>query len=254
MGCGNDSVVCNINDVMLILNQSNKNISAIQSLIDNIPQVSSKPKKGFNIKEAVTGYYQTYKETLDEVYIATKKIQKFIYKSQLLQIKELVEPQEATAKVANSQLSANTVSSKELNSTFTENTLVISETQGKIILPYKLEEVNRILFTHKDTYSSLEDVINKLYTLPISNYKHSSVARFREAYKLMSKSNGSSKLKALSLASELFMNYNLHPAIITACKSVDELDVYLACLEDNTLQDFRFFDIKYEIPPIAVNT
>ena len=70
----------------------------------------------------------------------------------------------------------------------------------------------------------------------------------------MSKSNGSSKLKALSLASELFMNYNLHPAIITACKSVDELDVYLACLEDNTLQDFRFFDIKYEIPPIAVNT
>ena len=29
MDCGNDSVVCNINDVMLILNQSNKNISAI---------------------------------------------------------------------------------------------------------------------------------------------------------------------------------------------------------------------------------
>ena len=58
-----------------------------------------------------------------------------------------------------------------------------------------------------------------------------------------------SKMKALSLASELFTNYNLHPAIITACKSLDELDIYLACLDDNTLDDFPFFDIKYEIAP-----
>ena len=62
----------------------------------------------------------------------------------------------------------------------------------------------------------------------------------------------SSKLKAISLASELFGNYNLHPAIITACNSLDELDIYLACLEDNVLGDFKFFDIKYEIPPVVV--
>ena len=50
---------------------------------------------------------------------------------------------------------------------------------------------------------------------------------------------------------ELFINYNLHPAIITACNSLNELDIYLACLEDDTLEDFKFFSIKYEIAPIA---
>ena len=44
------------------------------------------------------------------------------------------------------------------------------------------------------------------------------------------------------------LNYNLHPAIITACKNLNELDIYIACLEDNTLDEFEFFDIKYEIP------
>jgi hypothetical protein len=44
----------------------------------------------------------------------------------------------------------------------------------------------------------------------------------------------------------------LHPAIITACKSIDELDIYLSCLEDNQLDDFKIFDIKYEILPKVV--
>ncbi|MBS5854436.1 MAG: hypothetical protein KIC56_04340 [Clostridium sp.] len=41
----------------------------------------------------------------------------------------------------------------------------------------------------------------------------------------------------------------MHPAIITACKSIDELDIYLSCLEDNQLDDFKIFDIKYEMLP-----
>ena len=48
---------------------------------------------------------------------------------------------------------------------------------------------------------------------------------------------------------ELFGNYNLHPAVISACKNLDELDIYLACLEDNSLNDFTFFNVKFEVPP-----
>ena len=257
---GNDDVVCQINDVMLILNQSNMKVSAIQNLINTLPKVSPKSKLTSKLEEDLAQYYETYKETLADVYSATGKIEKFVHKCQLSQIPKFAKAKKSTRKATTSETesktlpSISTISATELDSSFTENTLIISETQGKIILPYTLKEVNRIWFTNQKTYSSYKDVIDKLYTLPIGNYKPSSVARFREAYKLASKSNGSSKLKSLSLASELFMNYNLHPAIITACKSVDELDVYLACLEDNTLQDFKFFDIKYEIPPIAVNT
>ena len=97
-------------------------------------------------------------------------------------------------------------------------------------------------------YHSIEEVVNKLYTKPISYYKFSPIARFKEAYKLVKDRAKLSRLKALSLAFELFGNYSLHPAIITACKSIDELDIYLACLEENDLDDFKFFNIKYEVP------
>lgn len=97
-------------------------------------------------------------------------------------------------------------------------------------------------------YHSIEEVINKLYTRPISNYRFSAISRFKEAYKLVKQKEKGSTFKALGLAIELFGNYNLHPAIITACKSLNELDVYLACLDENELNDFKFFDIKYDIP------
>lgn len=43
-----------------------------------------------------------------------------------------------------------------------------------------------------------------------------------------------------------------HPAIIASCKSIDDLDIYLACLEDNRLDSFDKFKIKYEIPPAKI--
>ena len=45
----------------------------------------------------------------------------------------------------------------------------------------------------------------------------------------------------------------LHPAIITACRNLDELDVYLDCLEKNELDDFKIFKIKYELHPLVIN-
>ena len=44
----------------------------------------------------------------------------------------------------------------------------------------------------------------------------------------------------------------LHPAIISACRSLDELDVYLDCLEKNEVDDFKIFKIEYELHPILV--
>ena len=87
-----------------------------------------------------------------------------------------------------------------------------------------------------------------MYTKPISYYKFSPVSRFKETFKLVKEREKGSTFKALSLAFELLGNYNLHPAVITACNSLDELDIYLACLDDNTLEDFHFFNVKYEIP------
>lgn len=128
------------------------------------------------------------------------------------------------------------------------NTLLISEIKNIVVLPYTVSDLQEILNTSQD-YSSLQDVIDKVYTIPIDRYKNSSVARFKEAYNLMRKKENSSILDSLNLALELSFNRFLNPAIITACKNLDELDVYLDCLSSNELDKFNLFNIKYEILP-----
>ena len=44
-------------------------------------------------------------------------------------------------------------------------------------------------------------------------------------------------------------NYKLNPIIIAACRNLDELDIYLDCLETNQLYDFKCFEIKFEVLP-----
>lgn len=145
------------------------------------------------------------------------------------------------------------IDNNSTDSKYTENVLIISEMQEKVFLPYKLNDVSQILLENMDKYTSIDDVIEKEYTVPYERYKFSAISRFKEAYTLVKNNNGSF-LKAFSLASELFSNFNLHPAIITACKNLDELDIYLACLEDNVLDEFDIFDIQFEIRPIIKNS
>lgn len=49
------------------------------------------------------------------------------------------------------------------------------------------------------------------------------------------------------------LNYSLNPAVIAACRNEDELDIYLDCLEENELEQFDIFDIKYVSAPMIVN-
>ena len=100
---------------------------------------------------------------------------------------------------------------------------------------------------YDNNYSSVSEIISKVYTRPLALYKHAARSRFREAYDLIINKEHGTKKQALDLGLELMFNSSLHPAIITACKSLDELDVYLSCLEYNELQDFKFFKVEYDI-------
>ena len=128
------------------------------------------------------------------------------------------------------------------------DTLIISEIKNKVFLPYSVTELNEKLNNNKN-YRNLEDVINKEYIIPFDRYKNSIIARFRETYNLMRKKEKASITDSLDLALELSFNNLLNPAIITACKSLDELDIYLDCLNSNELDKFTIFKIKYEILP-----
>lgn len=126
-------------------------------------------------------------------------------------------------------------------------TLVISEEDGKVYLPYTKAEVKEDMAQNKG--KKISELIEENYVLPLDRYKNSMKARFREGYKLMHEREGKSRRNAFFLGLELMFETNLHPAIISACKNLEELDIYLDCLEDNELEKFSCFKIIYKSLP-----
>ena len=250
-----------LNESTAILNKSNTNISSIQKLLKAVDKldesVDSLPVA--QIKEKVDAYNKKFTTLINPMYKNTAKIENFLHQISVIDIAKLLKSsqkqiRQELLKIENeNNEDENTITAEEIDTSFLEKTLIISEIQGKVILPYRLEKVKSVLVHNTDKYKSLQDVIDNLYTRPLDYYKVPSLSRFREAYKLVTEREHGSKIRALILASELFMNYNLHPAIISACRNVDQLDIYLACLEDNALDEFKFFSIKYEITPAVIN-
>lgn len=129
------------------------------------------------------------------------------------------------------------------------NTLYISEKTQKAYLPFFYDEVKKTFLASKDTYKVMQDVVNSLYILPLEKFKNPSISRFREAFYLMRKKENQSLSKALDLGLELMFKHELNPIIISACRNLDELDIYLDCLDKNELFDFKCFEIKFEVMP-----
>ena len=132
-------------------------------------------------------------------------------------------------------------------------TLVISEQDGKVYLPYTKDDVKEELVQNKG--KKISELIEQKYILPLDKFKNSMRARFREGYNLMYKREGKSRKSAFMLGLELMFETNLHPAIISACKNLQELDIYLDCLEDNELEKFSCFEIIYKsLPTLRKNS
>lgn len=127
--------------------------------------------------------------------------------------------------------------------------LLISEKDQKAYLPYYFNKIEEIFMESNNKYKTLQDVVNTLYVLPLNKFKNSSIARFREAFQLIRQKEKGSISKALDLALELMFKYDLNPIVIAACRNLDELDIYLDCLDKNELYEFPCFKIKFEVAP-----
>jgi len=134
------------------------------------------------------------------------------------------------------------------------STLLISEIQNKVILPYTGDEVGKIIKSEENCYQTEQEVIDNIFTRKLEDFKDLHAARFNEAYELATKKENYSKIDGIKLGLELFGERYLHPAIIAACRNTDELDVYIDCLHKNELNEFKIFDIKYELYPMVIKT
>lgn len=136
----------------------------------------------------------------------------------------------------------------ELNP-YDNNTLIISEKDQFAYLPFFYEDIKNIYKNEKSSYPTLQDVVNQNYIIPLNKFKNSTFSRFREAFQLMRKKEKASIPKSLDLGLEMMFRYELNPIVISACRNLDELDIYLNCLDEKDTYDFPCFQIRYEITP-----
>lgn len=131
--------------------------------------------------------------------------------------------------------------------------LVISEKEQKAYLPFFYSEVQELFKNSCGQYPTLQDVVDNLYVVGLERFKNSAISRFKESFHLIRNKEKGSITKALDLALELMFKSELNPIVIAACRNLDELDIYLDCLDKNELDDFTCFSIKFEIMPHLTN-
>lgn len=130
------------------------------------------------------------------------------------------------------------------------DTLLISEEEEKVFLPYTAEDLEKELLENENL--TVADIIETKHIVPLKNYKNPMKARFKEAFNLMRYRENKSFSESLMLGLELMFESALHPAIISACKNLQELDIYLDCLDDNELEKFSCFKIVYKAMPMLM--
>lgn len=247
-----------ISDASEYLSKINKNIEIYTNLLEQLESIKNNldtVKYNITVSE-ITKYNKELSSNTTQIMRNNVDIEKFIHSMSSIDVSEYISIDaldKVTETVEPEDTKKNTKTTRKRKSTskLADDTLIISEIDGTVTLPYKVTDLKRILRKNPEKYTSLSDIILDQYTVPLSNYKVSAVARFKEAYKLIMDREHGTKKEALKLAVELFSNYSLHPAIITACKNLNELDVYLSCLEFDELDDFRFFKIVYQSLPVV---
>ena len=230
-----------LHEIVTMLKLSVNSISSLESLYNELSKINASDS---NVETKISEFNEHYIDVIDDISMCSVKIETFL-KSDFENLEEqnrVYEKKAAAIQKAKSKA--------QIEKTLAPGTLVISEIDGKVVLPYTLKEIKDILIANPAKYSTAYDVINNIYTIPLKNYKNSCLSRFNEAFKLVREREKGSIVQALDLASELFFNYNLHPAVITACKNVTQLDVYLSCLEYNELEDFKYFQVIFQALPV----
>lgn len=222
-----------------------KNIEKLNSLksllIDinsgfiSLSRSASSDEVAINLKEKINSYFSTYEEIKKDIMLADIEVDRFVKRINSSNDKK---SEEVSEEISDGNIQNN-------------NTLIISEKDNKVFLPYTVSEIQSYMEKYPKEYKSLEYVINKEFILPLDYYtKHPSLARFREAYSLIRDREAKSVFDALKYALNIMFKYDLNPAIISACKIEEALNLYIECLENKDLSKFNLFKIEFRLNPL----
>ena len=260
----NDAVITLLNNTSDILNIINSNISSLYSIevdLNNICQnftnsyVPNLSKSNSDsIFDSIRANVDSYSNELSNFYTS--------FDQNNIQIDNFLK---ANASIINNAIyqKSNNDNSSSLQNDFLGITsvddemhidnpyLIVSEKDKKVYLPYKVSEVYSYLEKYPNSYSSFKDVIKKEFVLSLDYYtKRPAYTRFRESYNLIRDREGKSILEALKYSFDLMFKDDLNPCIIAACKTQNQLDDYLTCLDHQNLDAFEHFKIQFLVNPL----
>ena len=124
-----------------------------------------------------------------------------------------------------------------------EKTLFIFNDIEKAILPYSISELETCFSSNPENYSSIQDIIDKEYTVSLENYRNSSLARYQEAFKLAKEKSELTLTDSINFARKFVFEEQVTPLIIASCTTIEDLNNYLDCLNNNILNEFNCFKI-----------
>lgn len=269
-----EKINTNIKIIQALKNDSSKLLDDIVNLLINIEQNKDNTSNYDNqiqeLKKRINNFSVKHKDVKSKILLNDIKIDTFFQKNF---VKKYLSDFDVKIHLPNNnssfEITDNTNSSKknpeELSvtkesnysnedETITENSiLIVSEKLKKVFLPYTKHEIFLYLDQYPDSYLSFQDVIEKEFVLSLDYYmKHPVVARFREAYSLIRDREAKSVIDAFKFAIDIMFRYELNPVIIAACKTEEQLENYLNCLKKNKLEDFKDFEIRFEVSPLGV--
>ena len=229
----------------------------IDSQIENMP-ASKFYDQASSLKDEITAYTEqseSFKSTMEandsfiKDFLNKDTIQKY-----LNSVAETEEPI-VENEVSNDTEDEIESESYELQEDIKEenDTLLVSEKDQKVYLPYSKDEILEYLKQYPTQYESFSDVVLQEYIFPISFYiKHPVIARFRETYSLIRDRESKTIIDAFKMAMDAMFHHDLNPAIIAACKSQKQLEHYIECLENNDFDAFTDFKIQFDVNPLKV--
>ena len=139
-----------------------------------------------------------------------------------------------------------TVTESDDNNDTSERVLFISYKENYAILPYSTKDLEEFFSNNPEKYSSLQDIIDKEYTISLENYKFDSSSVYDECINVAKKSKNYNTIKAMKFANNIRKIENVNPLIIKACRNLDEIELYIDFLEKNNLSNFTLFKIIEE--------
>ena len=145
-----------LNNVMSLLKKSTFNIDTLEALLSQLYEIKNN-ENNTTITNKISKFNENYLDVIDEITTNTMKIECFLKAD----FQEVENQNKAIAESAKKVK----VRTKEVN--LLPNTLIISEIENRVILPYTLSDIKNILKASPAKYTSAQDVINQLYTIPL---------------------------------------------------------------------------------------